>query len=247
MFIHLHTHSTASDGLASPTALVRHAHTLGFTGIALTDHNTVAGHATFLQATEDYGLQPILGVELPVRTPLGTGHMVILSRTEAEYHKLCWVVRRKSLWKKATWLGDLKGCGVVTSGCLGGVASQYLLRQDYWSARDTLELCRTTLEDNFYIEVQPTFGIVLSWLLSLSRTLAIPSIATNDVHYLESEEGVKHYGLHLATEEQMKGATPFTEFRHAIQNTNRIAESCTYPETSQTFQRAARADTAKAA
>lgn len=43
--IDLHTHSTASDGMAAPAAVVRRAAEAAVTVIALTDHDTVAGHA----------------------------------------------------------------------------------------------------------------------------------------------------------------------------------------------------------
>ncbi|WP_143735600.1 PHP domain-containing protein [Microbulbifer mangrovi] len=41
--IDLHCHSTASDGILSPTALVSRAKSAGVTLLALTDHDTVAG------------------------------------------------------------------------------------------------------------------------------------------------------------------------------------------------------------
>ena len=41
--IDLHLHSTASDGLLSPTEVVRLAKERGLTTIALTDHDTTAG------------------------------------------------------------------------------------------------------------------------------------------------------------------------------------------------------------
>lgn len=42
--IDLHTHSTASDGLDSPAEVMRRAAAAGLTVVALTDHDTVAGH-----------------------------------------------------------------------------------------------------------------------------------------------------------------------------------------------------------
>ena len=37
--IDLHSHSTISDGLLSPTALVQHAHAKGIKVLSLTDHD----------------------------------------------------------------------------------------------------------------------------------------------------------------------------------------------------------------
>ena len=43
--IDLHLHTTASDGRCSPTALVQRVHEAGVRVFAVTDHDTVAGHA----------------------------------------------------------------------------------------------------------------------------------------------------------------------------------------------------------
>ncbi|WP_143665158.1 PHP domain-containing protein, partial [Streptomyces cacaoi] len=45
MRIDLHTHSTASDGTDTPAQLVHNAAAAGLDVVALTDHDTVAGHA----------------------------------------------------------------------------------------------------------------------------------------------------------------------------------------------------------
>ncbi|MDQ1464742.1 MAG: 3,5-nucleoside bisphosphate phosphatase [Actinomycetota bacterium] len=50
MRIDLHVHSNASDGTDAPGELVRKAYELGLDGIALTDHDTVAGHRAAFDA-----------------------------------------------------------------------------------------------------------------------------------------------------------------------------------------------------
>ena len=40
----LHSHSTASDGTSPPADVMRRASAAGLDAIALTDHDTVAGH-----------------------------------------------------------------------------------------------------------------------------------------------------------------------------------------------------------
>ena len=41
----LHLHSSASDGRYPPREVLRRAHGVGLTAVALTDHDTVAGNA----------------------------------------------------------------------------------------------------------------------------------------------------------------------------------------------------------
>lgn len=60
----LHTHSTWSDGILSPAALVAEAAACGLRAIALTDHDTVAGVLEARAAGETHGIEVIPGVEL---------------------------------------------------------------------------------------------------------------------------------------------------------------------------------------
>ncbi len=64
--VDLHLHSTASDGMLDPAALVAHVAACGVTLMALTDHDTVAGIATASQAARDCGIGFIPGIELSV-------------------------------------------------------------------------------------------------------------------------------------------------------------------------------------
>lgn len=60
----LHVHSTASDGALTPAQLVAHAERLGVPTIALTDHDTVDGIASALEAAVGSTVAVIPGVEL---------------------------------------------------------------------------------------------------------------------------------------------------------------------------------------
>jgi 3',5'-nucleoside bisphosphate phosphatase len=74
--IDLHTHSTASDGLLSPTDLVKRAREKGLYAISLTDHDTLAGVAEALQAGEALAVKVIPGVEISADFSPGTMHIV---------------------------------------------------------------------------------------------------------------------------------------------------------------------------
>nr|WP_240979440.1 PHP domain-containing protein [Streptomyces sp. HNM0574] len=62
----MHTHSTASDGTDTPAELVRNARAAGLDVVALTDHDTVSGHAEALRALPA-GLTLVTGAELSCR------------------------------------------------------------------------------------------------------------------------------------------------------------------------------------
>ncbi len=62
----LHSHSTASDGMLTPTELVARASEYGVDVLALTDHDGVSGVPELLRAAESYTLKVVAGVEISV-------------------------------------------------------------------------------------------------------------------------------------------------------------------------------------
>ena len=72
----LHNHSTRSDGLLSPTALIELATRTGTEALALTDHDTVDGVEEAAAAASRLGLEFIPGVEISVSWGETTVHVV---------------------------------------------------------------------------------------------------------------------------------------------------------------------------
>ena len=62
----LHSHSSASDGVLSPTALVQLAAENGVDVLALTDHDCTDGHAEAAAAAAEAGIRFIPGIEISV-------------------------------------------------------------------------------------------------------------------------------------------------------------------------------------
>lgn len=63
-FVDLHMHSTASDGVLAPAAVVAAARAAGLAAIALTDHDTVEGVAEARVAGDALGVRVVAGIEL---------------------------------------------------------------------------------------------------------------------------------------------------------------------------------------
>lgn len=74
--IDLHCHSTVSDGLLSPEALVAHAAQQGVQVLALTDHDNLGGLALARQAANVHGIAFVDGVEISVTWKKRTIHIV---------------------------------------------------------------------------------------------------------------------------------------------------------------------------
>ncbi len=72
----LHTHSTASDGVFSPSELVTRAHSLSIKTLAVTDHDTVAGLDAAQQTAASLDIHVINGIELSTRWQNQTIHVV---------------------------------------------------------------------------------------------------------------------------------------------------------------------------
>jgi predicted metal-dependent phosphoesterase TrpH len=65
--VDLHTHTSYSDGLDSPTQLVAKAAQQGLHSIAITDHDILAALSEAQQAGVDCGVEVLVGVELTVQ------------------------------------------------------------------------------------------------------------------------------------------------------------------------------------
>ena len=74
--IDLHTHSSASDGVFSPSELVAYAQSKGVTVLALTDHDTVAGLADAEVAARKAGIVFVNGIELNIERSRGEFHLL---------------------------------------------------------------------------------------------------------------------------------------------------------------------------
>ncbi len=76
MSIDLHTHSTYSDGVLTPSALVRRAASRGVSLLALTDHDETGGLAEAAQAAAEADILLVSGVEISAAWNCQTVHVV---------------------------------------------------------------------------------------------------------------------------------------------------------------------------
>lgn len=74
--IDLHTHSTASDGLYSPTDLLQQAQQVGLKVLALTDHDSTEGIPEASEAAQRLGIDFIPGIEINSDVDRGEIHVL---------------------------------------------------------------------------------------------------------------------------------------------------------------------------
>ena len=74
--VDLHSHSTVSDGVLTPSALIDHVATRGGQLFALTDHDHTAGAEAAQQAAVAHGIMFVPGVEISVTWEMQSIHIV---------------------------------------------------------------------------------------------------------------------------------------------------------------------------
>ena len=142
---------------------------------------------------------------------------------------------------------------ICLSACLAGEIPQALLAGDYEKAKNLARYYEDLFgKGNYYIEIQDhrldEQRTVLPLLVRLSRETGIPLVATNDAHYLEKEDSrMQHIliciqtnktvndddVLEFGTDEFYVKSTDemyelFSAWPEACENTNRIAEMCSF-------------------
>jgi DNA polymerase-3 subunit alpha len=216
-FVHLHTHSEFSllDGASRVDALCEKAAGLEMPAIALTDHGAMFGALDFYQAGQRHGIKPILGVEAYVapgsRFDRAPGeneekyrHLTLLAADERGYRNLLKIVSDASIegfyHRPRTDKGFLAehAEGVIAlSGCLASETARLLLAGQQAKAEEVAgQYAEIFGRDHFFLEVQD-HGLseerqVNPQLVQLSRDLALPLVATNDLHYTNKEDARPH-------------------------------------------------------
>jgi DNA polymerase-3 subunit alpha len=211
-FVHLHVHSEYSllDGACRVDRLCRRAAEHGAPGVALTDHGVMYGAMEFYYAARDVNVTPIIGCEAYLaprgrfdRTVREEAHVTLLAADLVGYRNLSALVSKGFLegyyYKPRIDLDLLAQHHdglIVLSGCMSGLVSSPLLKNDYATALKNAKTYVEIFGDRFYIEVMrhgmPEEQIINDGLIRVARELNIPIVATNDSHYLEQKDAPAH-------------------------------------------------------
>src|SRR5271170_4953239 len=93
VYVELHAHSAFSfgDGASLPCELIDQAAELGYTALALTDHNTVSGAMELAMSARESTVRAIHGAEVSVKHPIEDRvcHLTLLVRDRAGWRHLC--------------------------------------------------------------------------------------------------------------------------------------------------------------
>ncbi len=274
-FVHLHTHTHYSllDGLTRVDELVDRVKELGMDSVAITDHGVMYGVIEFYQKAKKAGIKPIIGCEIYVtenmrdkRPNSGVSgrngnyyHLVLLAENNIGYKNLIKITTAAHLegfyYKPRVdkeFLREHSEGLIALSACLGGEIPRALLsNHDEKAKRLALEYEDIFGKGNFYLELQhhPNLeeqSFVNKKIVGLSRETGIPLVATQDSHYLKTEDAHAHdillavqTGNQVGDKDRLtlknddfslmppeKMAEKFADLPEAVENTVKIAARC---------------------
>ena len=270
-FAHLHVHTEYSllDGACRISGIMDRVKELGQTAVAITDHGVMYGCIDFYKAAKAAGVKPIIGCEVYVARRRMEDrvhgidndpyHLVLLCENRTGYENLCRMVSEAFIHgfygKPRVDLELLEKYHeglIALSACLAGAIPQYLMDEDYASAKEyALIMSKIFGEGNFYLELQD-HGIeeqrpVNQGVMRIARETGLPLVVTNDAHYLRKEDARMQDVLlciqtgktvddenrmkfqteefYLKSEEELRQLFPGCD--EAFENTSKIADRCT--------------------
>ncbi len=270
-FIHLHTHSHYSllDGLSKLDQMVDLAVKQDMPAIGLTDHGNMFGAIEFYKTCKDKGIKPIIGVEAYMtdgsRHDKRAGidnkrfHLTLLAKNNTGYKNLIKLVSLSQLegyyYKPRMDREILRKYSegiICLSGCFGGELSKALRDGKKEKAKKVaLEHQKIFGKENYFLEIMHHPGVpgieeVKADIITLSKELDIPLVATQDSHYLHSEDKRAHETLlaiqtnadlndenRFSMEQEdfsfidtSRAYEYFADTPEAVENTQKIADMC---------------------
>jgi DNA polymerase-3 subunit alpha len=205
------------DGAARIREVVAAAARDGQPAIGITDHGNMYGVLDFVEAANDLGVKPVVGMEgyfvttsrfdRPRRAEHDIYHLTLLAENNEGYRNLIKTTSAAFLdgffYKPRIDfdLLDNHHAGLIaTTGCLGGVVCQLLLQEQPAAAIDAASRFQDIFgRDNFFIELQdhglPEQQRVNPQLLDIARRIQAPLLATNDSHYVHKHDAEAHDAL----------------------------------------------------
>ena len=253
--LHCHSYYSFHDGASSLEELLLRASELGYSALALTDHDNLCGAMRFSQLVKPFGIKAIIGSEVTLK---GGYHLTLLAKDQEGYRNLCRIITAAHrLGTRGTpelnpeILPQHAAGLIVLSGCPQGELVQKLARPS--EARD---LVRQYLDwfgrDNYYLELQQ--NLVLGdtqrnkKLFALAKEMDVKTVVTGNVHYHIRERhqlqdclvAIRHCKsleethrerrpnaeFYLRSEQELKAI--FKEYPESLARTLEIAERCTF-------------------
>jgi DNA polymerase-3 subunit alpha len=175
--LHVHTHYSLFDGVATPEEYIDRAVELGMPALAITDHGTLSGHRELYRIAKAKGVKPILGLEGYMcadisdkrdkseregQQDLVYNHIILLAKNQKgleNLNKISEIAWTDGFFRKPRFdfaiLEKYKEGIIVTSACPSSVLVKALEEQEFALAKKHLKWFKDTFGSDYYIEVMP--------------------------------------------------------------------------------------------
>ena len=231
--LHVHTHYSLFDGIATPEEYVKRAVDLGMTSIAITDHGTLSGHRELYRVAKANGIKPILGVEGYMcsdrfdtrdkseregQQDLVYNHIILLAKNQIgleNLNKINEIAWTEGYFKKPRFdfeiLEKYKEGIIVTSACPSSVIVKALEEQEFALAKKHIKWFKDTFGSDYYIEVMPhNEAEINKQLIELADEFKIKVVVTPDCHHVdESQKEVQEFKLLMNTHAKVQKDTTY--------------------------------------
>lgn len=211
--LHVHTHFSLMDGVATPEEYIKRAVEIGMPALAITDHGTLSGHREMYRLAKAGGIKPILGVEAYIAqdrfdqrdksertTPLDLvyHHLTILAKNQQgleNLNKLNEISWTEGYYRKPRIdfevLDKYREGLVISSACLGGLIAKAVEVGEIGEAKKHLAWFKEVFGDDFYVEVMPHNPAEMNQtLFDLADEFKIKPIVTPDCHHSDPSQKV---------------------------------------------------------
>jgi error-prone DNA polymerase len=190
--LHCHSYYSFHDGASSPEELLLRARDLGYSALALTDHNNLCGAMRFAHLARSLGIKGIIGAEVTLK---GGYHLTLLAEDRQGYGNLCRLIteahlsgERNSPELDPALLPEHASGLIALSGCPRGELARTLAKSGYQPACD---VARRYLDwfgpGQYFLELQQNLvsGDTQRnrMLLQLGKELGMSAVVTSNVHY----------------------------------------------------------------
>jgi len=233
--LHVHTHYSLFDGIATPQEYVDRASKLGMNALAITDHGSLSGHREFYRSAKEKGIKPILGLEGYMcadisdnrdkseragQQDLVYNHIILLAKNQKgleNLNKISEIAWTDGFFKKPRFdfeiLQKYKEGIIVTSACPSSVIVKALEEQEFALAKKHIKWFKDNFGSDYYIEVMPhNTPEINKYLIDLADEFNIKAVVTPDCHHVdESQKDIQEFKLLMNTHAKVQKDTTYSK------------------------------------
>ncbi len=221
--LHVHTHYSLFDGIATPEEYLSRAVDLKMPALAITDHGTLSGHREFYRTAKSKGIKPILGLEGYMcadisdkrdkseregQQDLVYNHIILLAKNQIgldNLNKISELSWTDGFFKKPRFdfeiLEKYREGIIVTSACPSSVIVKALEENEFAIAKKHIKWFKNNFGNDYYIEVMPhNTPEINKSLIELADEFEIKVIVTPDCHHSDtSQKEIQEFKLLMNT------------------------------------------------